>query len=100
MSLLIKIMGALIILSLSFSITLALLNKYDENLGLEQNVDRPGNDYLDLDLSTDAPQLCRQTCLEDKRCRAFAHKDRHCWLKNAVPQPTPSSQFVSGVVRP
>jgi hypothetical protein len=108
MSLLIKIIGALIVVSLSFWISLALLNRYDENLGLDQNIVRGGYDYRDFDLPTDAaPQVCRQLCLKEDECRAFAYRrpgavgeKPHCWLKNAVPGPSASSQFVSGVVRP
>jgi hypothetical protein len=108
MSSLIKVIGALLIVSLSFWITLAVLNSYDENVGLEQNVDRGGNDYRDFDLPTDAsPQVCRQLCLKEDECRAFAFgrpaaegKNSHCWLKNSVQGPSPKNQTVSGVVRP
>jgi hypothetical protein len=101
MSSLIKIVGAVIIVSLSFWTTLALLNMHDENLGLEWGVNRGGADYSDFDLPTGAsPQVCRQQCLKEVGCRAFAYGGGHCWLKNAVPEPYADSHFVSGVVRP
>ena len=108
MSLLIKIVGALIIVSLSFWIHLVLFHVLDENLGLEHNIDRQGSVYRDFDLSTDAsPQVCRQLCLKDDHCRAFTYvrpaaegQKPHCWLKNPVPEPSACSLCVSGVVRP
>ena len=108
MSPLIKIVGVLIIVSLSYWITLALFHVHDENLGLEYNFNRWGSDYRDFDLPTDAsPQVCRQLCLKDDDCRAFTYgrpaaqgQKPHCWLKNAVPEPSADSHYVSGVVRP
>ena len=104
MSSLIKIVGAVIIVSLSFWTTLALLNMHDENLGLEWGVNRGGANYSDFDLPTGAsPQVCRQLCLKEDECRAFTYgraQKPHCWLKNAVPGPSPDTPFVSGEVRP
>jgi hypothetical protein len=79
----------------------------DENVELEYNTDRGGGVVRYFALPTDAsPQVCRQECLKEDRCRAFVFRrageglSAFCWLKELGPVSKASSQFVSGVVRP
>jgi 1-phosphatidylinositol phosphodiesterase len=72
--------------------------------GLELNVDRPGYDFQNFDLSQPRPELCREACLREGQCRAFTYvnpgfqgPNARCWLKMSVPQATPSNCCISGV---
>jgi hypothetical protein len=72
--------------------------------GMENDVDRPGNDYRSFDLSSPDPTLCKQACDDDPNCKAFTYvkpgfqgTSARCWLKNAVPSAVPSSCCISGV---
>jgi hypothetical protein len=72
--------------------------------GYELNVDRPGWDIANFDLSQANPDLCRDACLRDGRCRAFTYVNpgvqgpsARCWLKGGVPNATPNNCCVSGV---
>jgi hypothetical protein len=72
--------------------------------GLEFNVDRPGADIANFDLSQARPELCRDACLRDGRCVAFTYvnpgvqgPNARCWLKNPAPAARPSNCCVSGV---
>jgi hypothetical protein len=71
---------------------------------LEVNVDRPGSDYRNFDLSSGLPEECRDTCMIEPQCVAFTFvsagvqgPSARCWLKSAVPKPSPSPSRVSGV---
>ena len=107
---LIIVLGGLTIVLTSFWITLTILNTRDENLifALEDNIDRPGADFRDFDLPTDAaPQVCQQECQKENHCREFVYKRPavkgqrpHCWLKDAVTEGMIKNDHVSGVVRP
>jgi hypothetical protein len=70
----------------------------------EYNVDRPGYDYRQFDLSAADPNICRNACASDGQCRAFTYVApglqgpyARCWLKSAVPPPAASRCCVSGV---
>jgi hypothetical protein len=74
--------------------------------GLDQGFDRYGGDYRDFDLPSGNPADCRAACAAEQRCRSFAMTrpgawaaSAHCWLKDQVPEPTPSAGRVSGVMR-
>jgi hypothetical protein len=77
------------------------------NRGLEVGIDRPGKDYSNFSLSAANPELCRDSCSRDSKCKAFTYvapgiqeANAHCWLKSAVPAPsTTSSGIISGVKR-
>jgi hypothetical protein len=71
-----------------------------------QNVDRPGLDYDNFDMRADNPDLCKQACFADIRCKAWAFvkphtsqgpKPRH-WLKTGVPSPVRNTCCASGVI--
>jgi len=70
----------------------------------EVNVDRPGYDFQNFDLSQPRPELCREACSRDGQCQAFTYvnpgvqgPNARCWLKMSVPQATPSNCCISGV---
>ena len=72
----------------------------------EGDTDRAGSDYRSFDLQEPRPELCRDTCVNEGQCRAFTYVKPgvqgawpRCWLKSAVPNPTPNGCCVSGVVR-
>ena|GEM_PF-2245129 len=72
--------------------------------GMENDIDRPGNDYRNFDLSSPDPALCKQACDDDLNCKAFTYvkpgfqgSSARCWLKNAIPSAVPSSCCISGV---
>lgn len=72
--------------------------------GIESGTDRPGMDYNNFDLPSASPSLCQQACNDDPVCRAFTYvkpgvqgPSARCWLKNAVPDATPSECCASGV---
>ena len=71
---------------------------------LEVNVERRGSDYRSFDLASGQPEECRDTCMVEPQCLAFTYVNpgvqgpsARCWLKSAVPQPSPSACCVSGV---
>jgi hypothetical protein len=72
--------------------------------GMEHNVNRPGGDYRSFDLPQARPELCRDACWNDPRCRAYTYVRpgiqgayARCWLKSVVPNPVQSTCCVSGV---
>lgn len=74
--------------------------------GMEQNTDRPGGDFTRFIMSSPNPEVCRNACSSDSRCRAWTYvrpgiqaSQAVCWLKQVVPNPVPSNCCVSGVVR-
>jgi len=73
---------------------------------LEYGVNRRGFDMRSLVLPGGTPEQCRDACLADMSCLAFTFvqpgiqgPNARCWLKNAVPQATPSTCCVSGVAQ-
>ncbi len=73
---------------------------------LEYGVNRKGFDMRSLELPGGTPEQCRDACLADLSCRAFTFVNpgiqgpsARCWLKNTVPQATPSPCCVSGVAQ-
>ena len=72
--------------------------------GLEFGTNRFGGDYTEAHLQSADPQLCRQACIADSKCKAFTYVNpgiqgsaAKCWLKNTVPPPEPNGCCVSGV---
>lgn len=73
---------------------------------VEPNVDRPGRDYKNFDLtarSADADS-CKSACQADGKCKAWTFvKARiqgpkpRCWLKTSAPPLIPNKCCVSGV---
>ncbi len=71
--------------------------------GIENNVDRPGMDYQNFDLSSANPSLCENACNDDPNCKAFTYVRpgyqgamARCWLKNGVPDVVPAECCMSG----
>lgn len=71
---------------------------------VEADTDRMGSDYSGYDLSSADPELCRKACDGDAQCKAYTYvkpgvqgPNARCYLKNAVPAPSPNACCVSGV---
>jgi hypothetical protein len=71
---------------------------------LEKNLDRPGSDYKNFDLTMPDPHLCELACDRDPDCQAFSYNppgmsgpNAKCWLKNIVPSAANATGVVSGV---
>ena len=73
-------------------------------VSLELNSNRPGHDYRDFDLRRADPELCREECARDRRCRAYSYikpgiqgEHARCWLKDGVPPAEHAPCCASGV---
>lgn len=75
---------------------------------LEVDVDRPGGDFLKVDLPSHAEKACMRLCASHNQCRAFTYvpgggtagtwQPDACWLKNSVPNAYyPAYPMTSGV---
>jgi len=71
---------------------------------MEQNTNRPGQDYRSFDLAAPDPKQCQNACLEDAKCKAWSYvkpgvqgPKARCWLKSGVPPPEPAPCCISGV---
>ncbi|MDO8419330.1 MAG: PAN domain-containing protein [Rubrivivax sp.] len=71
---------------------------------MEENTNRFGDDYTDLDLPAPDPALCAQACKDDAKCKAWTYvkpgvqvDGARCWLKDKVPPPSPEENCISGV---
>jgi hypothetical protein len=72
--------------------------------GMEQNTDRPGQNYRVFDLGAPEPARCQAACREDGKCRAWTYvkpgvqgAKARCWLKAGVPPAKSNGCCVSGV---
>jgi hypothetical protein len=72
------------------------------SLMLEDNFDRPGQNYRWFGVLT--PQLCQNACARESTCKAFTFvrpsspgSNGVCWLKRAVPERSANQRGVSGV---
>jgi len=64
---------------------------------MEVNIDRPGGDYLNLELNLGN---CQLRCASEGGCMAWNYDPRHrrsCFLKNSFPEAVRSPGLVSGV---
>ncbi len=73
---------------------------------VEINIDRPGNDYRNFDLTTASNESCRAACTGDAKCKAYTYvkpgvqgPNARCWLKDNIPATRTSDCCVSGVIR-
>jgi len=72
---------------------------------MEWNIDRPGSDFSNFNLTKADPQLCRSKCAGNPKCKAWTYVRPHttqgpnprCWLKHSVPAASKNSCCVSGV---
>lgn len=73
-------------------------------LQFEHDVDRPGGDYRNFDLTRPEPRDCERACAGDSRCAAFTYvrpgvqgPHPRCWLKTVAAAPVANGCCVSGV---
>jgi hypothetical protein len=71
---------------------------------LDRNMDRPGSDFRNFDLTDPDPDLCASACDSDPECKSFSYNppgmsgpNAMCWLKNRVPELVNATGVVSGV---
>jgi hypothetical protein len=74
------------------------------SLALQHDTNLPGHDYKNFDLPEPRPEICRDACREDGRCRAFTYvgpgiqgPSALCWLKERASRSQPAKGLVSGV---
>src|SRR4051812_24458938 len=74
------------------------------HLGLEHNIDPPGGDYRDFNMSSPRPQACRDARLGDPRCAAYTYVKRgiqgpfaRCWMKDTIVPAMANGCCTSGV---
>jgi hypothetical protein len=74
------------------------------NLTVEADIDRPGSDYQNFDLTEPRYELCRDACAGERNCRAYTYvkpgvqgPNSRCWLKSSAPAPAARDCCVSGV---
>jgi hypothetical protein len=63
-------------------------------LSFELRTDRPGSDYNHFPAAN--PEVCRDACAPEPRCRAFTFRGGTCWLKQVAPNPIHDDCCVSG----
>ena len=71
---------------------------------MEVNINRPGGDYRDFNLTAADPKACQAQCQQEGQCRAWTYvrpglqgPTARCWLKTTVPNAQPNDCCVSGV---
>lgn len=74
------------------------------NTLIENQTDRPGCDYKDVDMPTGNAETCREQCNNEDECKSYSYvragvqgTSAKCWLKNCVPPKTFSYDTASGV---
>jgi len=74
------------------------------SLAFEHDTNRPGHDYHNFKLGEARPELCRDACAKDPRCKAFTYvkpgvqgQQAHCWLKDLAERPQPGACCISGI---
>ncbi len=90
---------------LVISIIFAIFGLQSSATAMEWNVDRPGSDFTNFDLPAAKPELCRDRCVANPKCKAWTYVKPNtiqgprprCWLKHAVPPAKPHNCCVSGV---
>ena len=99
-----RILGGAGIVILSFWITLTILRNFTG--GFDDNTDRPGFDYRQMELAEGAaPAVCQTECDKDGRCAAwvFAKAAKNvrvkplCFLKSTAVTAQPNECCASGV---
>lgn len=72
--------------------------------GMEDGIDRPGNDYRRFDLPVADPAICQATCRDEAQCVAWTFvkpgvqaESARCWLKNPQPAQVANDCCISGV---
>lgn len=93
-----------IIIFLSLMLWISGASAQQASVTLEPDTNRPGMDYRSFDLQDARPELCRQACERDEKCRAYTYikpgiqgPNARCWLKSGIPAPKKGGCCVSGV---
>jgi hypothetical protein len=74
-------------------------------MAMEFDIDRPGQDFRNFDLSSADPAACEYACRQDPNCRSWTYvkpntiqgPNPRCWLKTGIPNPVSDTCCVSGV---
>lgn len=73
--------------------------------GMEDGIDRPGNDFRSLDLASADPALCQAECVGEDKCMAWTFvkpgvqgDNARCWLKTPAPATVEKDCCISGVI--
>ena len=74
-------------------------------MAMEFDIDRPGQDFRNFDLSSADPAACEYECRQDPNCRSWTYvkpntiqgPNPRCWLKTGIPNPVSDTCCVSGV---
>src|SRR5262245_21092268 len=92
-------------MSKSLLLTCFLFLASSQAFGWENNMDLPGYDYRNFEVSS--PSRCEQICDKEERCWAWTYvrpgvqgANARCWLKDRVPRPTRNSCCISGSFKP
>ncbi|MFN3960555.1 MAG: PAN domain-containing protein [Parvularculaceae bacterium] len=71
--------------------------------GMENNTDRPGNDYNRFVLTVPSPKNCKAACDADQGCAAWTYvrpgiqqKEAVCYVKRPAPAPVSNKCCISG----
>jgi hypothetical protein len=91
---------------LSLTIALVLVMVSANGMAMEFDIDRPGQDFQNFDLSSADPAACEYACRQDPNCRSWTYvkpntiqgPNPRCWLKTGIPNPVGNTCCVSGVV--
>ena len=85
-------------------VLLTLQAQVKAGITMEDNTDRPGQDYKNFELDTPDPELCQEACANDPNCQAYTYvkpgiqgAKARCWLKKTVPPARNNNCCVSGV---
>jgi hypothetical protein len=77
------------------------------NPAFEYDIDRPGGDYRNFELTVANPELCSAACAQEGPCRAWTFVKpgvqgalARCWLKSQVPSPVRNATFAISGVKP
>lgn len=91
-------------LHLALALLMACGNVFAQGLTFENNVNRSGSDYRNLDLPQANPQLCSNACAGDSACQAYTYvrpgvqgPNAKCWLKSSVAAASANGCCISGV---
>jgi len=73
-------------------------------INMEWNTDRPGSDFSNFNLPNANPQLCKNKCASNPKCKAWTYvkpntiqgPNPRCWLKHSIPAAKKNTCCISG----
>ena len=82
-----------------------IFSTYGHTKDMEWNIDRPGSDIANFNLSSADPKVCKKRCDKNSKCKAWTYVRPYttqgqyprCWLKSAIPRGKKNSCCVSGL---